>query len=328
MDNALLETLTRKALTTGARPFSFIWQGGEPTLMGTPFYREALALQKKYAPDGNVENALQTNGLLIDDEWAAFLAESSFLVGISLDGPEDVHDAHRVTSGGRGTWNTVRQAARRLHGAGAMVNGLCCVSRASEGRAADIYRYFKAEGFRYLQCIPVWEVDAKGAPLPFSVSPEGYGEFLVELFDVWNADKVRDRVSIRLFDSLAAVLAGGPPPECGLLRSCGVYLTVEHEGSVYPCDFFVHKAHHLGNVLDHALPQMLNSPKQRRFGQAKSRTPDQCRNCEWITLCRSGCLKFRAFPQGTNGNNSAPEYVFCRSMVRFFNHAVPRAFRG
>ena len=324
----VLDLVIQNALTgTRNRPLFFIWQGGEPTLAGLAFFQHAIASQKKYAAEDRVYNALQTNGLLIDGSWVDFLVENRFLVGLSLDGPKEIHDTCRYTRNGGGTWVKAREAAQRLHKAGAMLNALCCITRFSEDHAKELYYFFKEEGFHYLQCIPVWETDSQGRPLPFSASPEGYGRFLVELFDVWKADTDGERLSIRQFDSLAAVLAGNPAPECGLLHTCGVYLTVEHDGSVYPCDFFVHPAHSLGNASQSELSALLNSNKQRLFGSAKARVPKTCLACKWRELCNGGCLKYRAFSidQAHNKSSASPEYVYCSSMCAFFAHALPFA---
>lgn len=321
----ILDAVLRNALVkSGGRPMFFIWQGGEPTLAGQAFYRQAFKLQRKYSDEGLVRNALQTNGLLLDAEWADLLAENEVLVGLSLDGPEEAHNTYRRTLDGQGTWSRVLKAGRILRKRGVMVNALCCVTRFSENHAQDLYNFFKEEGFGHVQCIPVWETDSKGKIFDYSATPEGYGRFLIELFSAWKADSDGERLSIRLFDSIATMLTGQSAPECGLMRTCGAYLAVEHEGSVYPCDFFVHSSHKLGNVTDVDLSALLNSDRQRLFGSAKAKTPEACSRCQWQPLCNGGCLKFRAFCTGKNGGKAAaPEYVYCSSMRTFFEHALP-----
>ncbi|MBG0776733.1 MAG: anaerobic sulfatase maturase [Desulfovibrionaceae bacterium] len=320
MDEETLAILTRRSLERAHGAFSFIWQGGEPTLMGLPFFEKAMGLQRHYGDGLRISNALQTNATLVDADWAVFFKANDFLVGVSLDGDEHVHDHHRVDTAGRGTWRTVSANARLLLGAGVAANAVACVSAYSAPYAAETYAFLKETGFDHMQFIPVVEPDGNGGVTDFSVSPEAYGEFLCTLFDAWRADfkDGRPSTSIRLFDTLFFTLLGHPAPECDARGTCGLYLAVEHTGDVYPCDFFIEPAHHLGNIREHHLHDLFNSRRQRLFGGAKAQLTPTCKACRWLPLCGGGCLKDRR-------NNPAGFKMsyFCTSMTRFLPHAVP-----
>ena len=320
MSLATLELMVRQALGRGSGPVSFIWQGGEPTVMALDFYRKAVELQTVHGRGRQVVNSLQTNGLLVDDAWCAFFQENGFLVGLSLDGPEHVHDRYRRTASGQGSWRLVARAARKLLDAGVMVNAVSCVTEYSAAYARETYASLKSEGFTYMQFIPVIEPDETGQAAAFSVSPERYGAFLCELFDLWLADfqEGNPTTSIRLFESIFFLLLGQPAPECGFMKSCGTYLVVEHQGDVYPCDFFVSPNHRLGNLRETDLEELFNGARQRLFGQAKARLDTECLHCQWLPLCRGGCLKDRR-----NNPEGFQKQYFCPSMRQFLEHAVP-----
>ncbi len=242
-------------------------------------------------------NGLQTNGLLLDRRWAAFLRDYRFLVGLSLDGPEAVHDAHRVRAGGQPTWAEVVDRAKMLLDAGVEVNALSVVNSLSARFPDETYGFLKSLGLSYMQFIPCVETDPAdpGRAADFSVSGEAYGDFLIRIFDLWRADfrDGRPTTFIRTFDSLFFLYVDREPPDCVLLPECGTYLVVEHDGGVYACDFFVEERWKLGSVLGGNLVHMLNSAPQKAFGAAKADLPAPCRSCEWKRLCRGGCPKDR-----------------------------------
>ena len=325
MSNELLEFLIKNALDGGSGAFSFIWQGGEPTLAGLDFYQKAVALQKRWAPGRRIGNAMQTNGLRIDDAWAVFLFQHNFLTGLSLDGPEAFHDLFRRQRNGGGTWWQARNALNSLMKHGALCNILCCVTRRTQDEAAALYRFFTGLGCSHVQFIPVWESTSDGAEAPFSVTADGYGNFLMELFDIWLDDNSGNRLVIRQFETLEGMLHGAPPSECGSMEQCSVYLVAEAQGDIYPCDFFVHPVHTLGNVRRECLQDMFHAPKMRLFASAKAKLPPKCKSCLWLPLCRGGCLKYRRFAQRSHARTGGmPEYIFCEAMRRFYAHAVPR----
>jgi uncharacterized protein len=323
MSFEVLEETVRQAMADGGRQVNFGWQGGEPTLMGLDFFRRAVEFQTRYAGGKRAANGLQTNGLLLDREWARFLRENGFLVGLSLDGPEDVHDRYRRTAGGRGTWKTVVAKARMLLEEGVMTNALAVVNDHSVRFPGEIYAFLKDLGLTHMQFIPCVETDPEdpGRAAPFSVRGEELGEFLRAVFDLWMGD-FRDGVattSVRFFDSVFHSYVGLPPPECTLLAECGGYLVVEHNGDIYSCDFFVEEPWRLGNVMSGRLDHMLNSARQREFGRRKAALPGKCRACRWLPLCRGGCPKDRMRDPRDAGLNH-----FCRAYEMFFEHADPR----
>jgi uncharacterized protein len=296
------------------------WQGGEPTLMGLPFFQRAVELEKRYGEAKTVGNGLQTNGILLSSEWARFFKQYNFLIGLSLDGPAHIHDHYRRMQGGQGSWSRVADNARLLLDAGVSVNALTVVNDYSARFAAEIYAFHKELGLNYMQFIPCVETDPENPEraAPFSVSAEGYGTFLCKLFDLWLADFVNGAptTSIRFFESLLFSYAGLAPPECTLQDECGRYVVVEHNGDVYACDFFVEPGWKLGNVMESRLADMLNSPKQVDFGKWKSNLPAGCGECTWLTLCRGGCTKDRIRdPRDRNLNH------FCAAFKMFFAHA-------
>ena len=319
MSEQTLDTIIKQALEQSRSQISFAWQGGEPTLMGLPFYEKAIKLQQKYARGTQVENALQTNGTLIDGQWAAFLHENNFLVGLSLDGPEHVHDHYRVDKAGEPSFEKVRDAATLMLEHQVDVNALVVVNDYSVKYPEDIYQFHKDLGLDHMQFIPCVEYgDAPSDLAPYTVSPEEYGEFLCRTFDLWvlDIDDLVSKTSIRFFDSVFRKYVGHPPADCTLLADCGVYLTIEHEGSVYSCDFYVDSENLLGNVNELKLIDMLDGDQQIRFGSAKSILPQECKACEWLALCRGGCPKDRLL----KGEGSGLHYL-CEAFKIFFAHA-------
>lgn len=323
MSHEVLEEMISQGMSVPQREFSFGWQGGEPTLMGLDFYREAVALQAAYANGREVHNSIQTNGILIDDAWADFLKANDFLVGLSIDGPIHIHDHYRLMQGGGGSHARVESAARLLLEKGVLVNALSVISSYSVQYPDEIYHYLKGLGFKFMQFIPCVETDPENPrqAAPFSVSAKAYGEFLCRIFDLWEADFVDGyaSVSVRLFDTFSHVYLGLTPPECTMQRTCGTYLVVEHNGEVYSCDFFVEDTWRLGNVMTGRLEDMLNSKRQQLFGEIKAKLPKKCVTCEWLTFCRGGCPKDRIRdPQDKRFNH------FCESYKIFFTYAHPR----
>ena len=322
MNLTVLEEMLRQILRQDIPQISFVWQGGEPTLMGLDFYRQVVRLQQKWGRTQMIGNALQTNGILLDKKWAAFLREYQFLVGLSLDGPEHIHDRYRCFPNGRGSWRTVEDRAKLLLDQEIAVNVLSTVTSYSVAFPEEMYDYFCSLGLVYMQFIPILEVIPEtGEIAPFSVRAEEYGEFLGRLFDRWFAD-LKDGYpssSIRFFDRLLQIHLGQAVGECVALEECGVYLVIEHNGDVYPCDFFVTPEWKLGNVMRDSLLQLLNSDRQNEFGAMKSDLPKLCRECRWLRYCYGGCSKDRQRLGSHNRLNP-----FCRAYQRFFAYAHDR----
>ncbi len=320
------------------------WQGGEPTLRGLDFFRDVVRLAEQYRrPRQTVEHAIQTNGTLLDDDWAAFFAEHRFLVGISIDGPPAVHDAYRVNKAGRGSYDMVRRGWDVLVRHGVDVNVLCTVNAANAPYPLEVYRHFRDDlGARFLQFIPVVErvaaplldeaeagwVDAEGRRMLYtqsgdtmtsrSVPAQQWGAFMCGVFDEWLAHDVGEVFVQHVDVALAALF--GRYSLCVHAPRCGSALTVEHQGDVYSCDHYVEPGYKLGNVLTDAISDMATSPFQQSFGRAKADLPRQCRECDVRWACHGGCPKdrFATTPDGEPGLN-----VLCEGYRRFFRHATP-----
>jgi len=314
-----LEEMVRQVLIYGTAEVSFTWQGGEPTLMGLSFFEEAVEFQKRYGRGHTVGNGLQTNGILLDGEWAKFLADYGFLVGLSLDGPRHVHDHYRTSRNGRGSWATVADKARLLLDADVAVNALSVVTDVAVRFPDEIYDFHKSLGLTHMQFVPCVEPDesAPAGIAAFSAPAVEYGRFLCRVFDRWLEDfrDGRPTTSVRFFDSVFHSYAGLPPPECTLLQECGIYVVVEHNGDVYPCDFYVDSEWRLGNIAEGRLIDMLNSSLQSKFGCRKDALPEECRECPWLRLCRGGCPRNRLYC------SESPLDYFCSSYRVYFEHA-------
>lgn len=314
------EVLIRKTLQLDCREYQFCWQGGEPTLMGIDFFREIVRMQQEHGRSGQViGNSIQTNGVLIDDRWAQFLAESSFLVGLSLDGPEDVHDHYRKTPAGKGTFNEVMKAAGYLRRHGVAFNILTLLTHRNVKQVERLYGFFRREGFSHIQFIPCLERNpVTGEVLPHSITADELGRFHCALFDLWMRDGFYD-VSIRTFEDILIYYIDGVHTSCNWLRECASYLVIEHNGDVYPCDFFVYPEWKLGNIREDAYHQIMENPLRRSFARMKSALPGQCRNCRYLDFCNGDCLKFRV----PAGNGSERECALCEARRMLFEHMEP-----
>ena len=327
MSATVLERMIAAYMQTQQPVYSFGWQGGEPTLMGLGFFRNVTDLQQKYGRRGaHVANGLQTNGILLNDEFARHLADYSFLVGISIDGPEEIHDQHRLTLSGRGTQRQVLRGLELLRAHGVEHNVLTLVSSANVGRAREVYRYLRDElGVTYHQYIPCVEFDAHGVPAPYAISAPQWGEFLVELFDEWHGGD-EETVSIRHFDSVLAMLVDGQANTCVMSRNCRQYFVVEHNGDVYPCDFFVDEDRRLGNITRDRFEDMWDSLAFREFGRNKRRWNSECAACPYLKLCAGDCQKMRfAADGGAAGGTTLPGNLshLCAGWKRFYAATLP-----
>ncbi len=295
----------------------FAFQGGEPTLAGLSFFEKLVELQQKFGrPGQTISNSLQTNAVLLDDAWCAFLKRYSFLTGISLDGPEEVHDRYRFNRAGHPTWRKVMDAVARMQKHGAEFNILCVVSQANVDKPRQLYQFFRSIGADHLQFIPLAEFHPDGTPMPFTIAPEQYGRFLCELFDAWWPD--RRRVRIRFFDNLAEALAGMKPGSCTLHESCDSYVVVEYNGDVYPCDFFVESGWKLGNLMLDSFAEIARRQRRHAFATKKTLPHDECRICEYASICHGGCPKLR---HGPRRNFEDLDY-FCSAYKMIYSRAT------
>lgn len=317
MDIPTLEKMTASYLSLPLRNFSFAWQGGEPTLMGVDFFREALRLQKKYGSNNSqIQNSIQTNGLLLTDEFVRFLTRADFLVGVSIDGPKDLHDKYRTSSKGSGSYDQVMHNVKKLRNQGTSYNILALVNQDVAERARDVYRHHCEQGFPFQQYIECVEMDRQGNPQPYSVSAEAWGKFLCTLFDEWYPNDTQ-KISIRLFDSILNKMVAQRDTSCTFCDDCRQYLVVEHNGDIYPCDFFVRKDEKLGNILSVTWESLTNSSKYADFGTRKLQHDPSCAKCEAYLFCKGGCLKNR-------GTEIHGKDLLCDGWRRFYSYTKTR----
>lgn len=338
MREEVLESYIRQYIEAHDTPtVNFAWQGGEPTLLGVDFFRKVVALEQRYANGKQITNGFQTNGVLLEDAWGAFLSENNFLVGLSVDGPRELHDAYRVDKGGRGTFDRVMRGMHVLKQHKVEFNTLTTVHRANAEHPQAVYRFLKEQGSGYMQFIPIVErvasqKTADGLQLvspdfeqaaqvaPWSVEPRQFGRFLCTIFDEWVRADV-GRYFVQIFDESLQMWAGMESSLCVFRRRCGSALAVEHGGDLYSCDHFVYPENRLGNIMDSPLASMVASGAQQEFGAAKETTlPRYCRECEVRFACNGECPKHRFIktPDGEPGLN-----YLCAGYKMFFRHIDP-----
>ena len=335
MSEELLETYIKQYIQGASQQnISFCWHGGEPLMAGLPFFEKAMELQKKYAGDKVVENTLQTNGILVNDAWCSFFKENNFLIGLSLDGPEDIHDAFRRDCGGAPTFARVMKAVELMKKHGVEFNILSTVNARSEERGVEVYKFLTSIN-PYLQFLPVVEYvkmrpgkrplivspdEEDAVPAPWSVSAKGYGKFMCDVFDEWVKYDV-GRNFVQLFDVTLGNWCGVPPSLCAFAEVCGDGLVVEHNGDVYSCDHFVYPEYRLGNIATDELAAMYRSREQQDFGRDKrDALPIECKRCNYYFLCRGECPKHR-FEYAKNGEPYMN--VLCEGYKMFFRHTDP-----
>lgn len=323
MDRATAEALIRSGLDYAGPDGAvhFLFQGGEPTLAGLDFFRDLAAMADKAAAGGaHVTYAIQTNGLAIDGEWAAFFRERRFLVGLSVDGTRTIHDRFRRDASGGGTWDRAVRALETLDAAGAETNLLTVVTGPVAAAPSAVYRSLRKLGDHPLQFIPCLDpLEADRGGLPWSLTPAAYGGFLKGLFDSWYRELESGvYVSVRLFDDVLRLLAGMPPSSCAAAGVCGGYLAAEADGGLYPCDFYVLDPWRLGDIHTMSVAAALASPVMERFLAEGARRPGACGACRYYPLCRGGCRRDR-----TDGP-AGPENYWCASMRAFFDYTLPR----
>ena len=338
MQPAVLESYIRQYIEAQDAPvISFAWQGGEPTLLGVDYFRNIVRLQQRYANGKQIANAFQTNGVLLNDEWAQFFHEHQFLIGISIDGPRALHDAYRVDKGGQPTFDHVLRGIETLKRHGVEFNTLTTVHRANADAPLEIYRFLKECGSGFMQFIPIVErvarrTTADGLQLiapdfagdaivaPWSVDARQFGRFLCAIFDEWVRNDV-GRTYVQLFDVCLEIWMGMEPSLCVFRRTCGSALAIEHSGDLYSCDHFVYPEHRLGNIMQAPLASFVASSQQHAFGHAKdSALPRYCRQCDVRFACNGECPKHRflSTPDGEPGLN-----YLCAGYKLFFHHIDP-----
>jgi uncharacterized protein len=321
MSEETLKTMIKTYMNTDQnKQYAFGWQGGEPTLMGLNFFMKVVEFQLKYAPPGSsISNGLQTNATLITEEFAKFLGEYKFLLGVSLDGPKEFHDYYRKTVGMTPTYDSVLRGIENLRKHKVEFNILSLVNNITVKKAKEIYTFHRDNQYLFQQYIPCVEFDEKGQLKPFSITGKEWGLFLTELFNEWIKQDV-NRVSIRLFDSIMEFLVYGRYNVCYMQDNCVQYFVVEYDGGVYPCDFFVQENLLLGNVNNNSWEELVNSETYHSFGIQKSNWNEECNLCPYLSLCHGDCQKFRYGAPSTAKMLSN----LCQGWKIFYTRTLPR----
>lgn len=320
MNDEILEKFIRDYIKQDSNEIVFIWQGGEPTLLGVEFFKKVIDLQNKYSGGKHIKNSIQTNGTLINDEWADFLRENKFLVGLSLDGPEELHNVYRKYKNGEGSFKKAIKGLNILYDYNVDFNILCCLNNINVNYPKDIYDFFKEYGkTNYWQFIPIVERCNDNSIKPFSISPDAFGKFLVNIFKRWIKRDI-GKISIQLFDCAFNIAMGMGPSICIFSEICGFAPALEHNGDLYFCDHFVNKDYFIGNILNQPLAELVYSERQRNFGKLKSQLLHKCLNCEVKIFCNGECPKNRFI---NIENEMAPLNYLCDGYKMFYTYAKP-----
>ncbi len=324
MPDIILEEYIVQHIEASTEPvIRFSWHGGEPTVLGLDYFRKIVAIQRKYQPlDQRIANGMQTNGILLDENWSRFLADEGFFVGLSLDGPQEMHDRHRLTKGGQPTFDQTMRGYELLRQHQVSTDILCVVNVHNVRFSTELYRFFKQIGAKYVSFLPMVEPKqgAIGRVSPLTVPADAWGDFLCTIFDEWKSHDI-GQIKVQIFEEAARTAFGQEHSLCIFRPLCGDIPVVEHNGDFYSCDHFVDKKHHLGNIIETPLVELLESPAQLAFGKVKlDSLPRYCRECVVRAMCNGECPKNRFIqtPNGETGLN-----YLCAGYKRFFSHCQP-----
>lgn len=322
MSQETLDCVLQRAFEYETESVSIAFQGGEPTLAGLEFFQRAVADIRRFNTRKiPVSLAIQTNGIVLDEQWAKFLGKHHFLVGLSLDGTREIHDRNRVDPAGQGTFDTVLDRARLLDKYGVEFNILTVVTGTTAGNIGKIYRFFEREGLCYQQYIPCLDplLQQRGT-MDYSLTPKKYEHFLKTLFDNWYRDiKAGKHCYNRYFENLVGMLLGHPPESCGMIGHCSQQNVIEADGSVYPCDFYVLDQYKLGNLREESFEDIQRRRQEIGFIETSCQVASECRGCKWYPICRGGCRRDREQPDGTLGRN-----YYCSAYQGFFDYSITR----
>lgn len=321
-----LEQVIKRAFDFAEGQCTFAFQGGEPTLIGLPFFMKMVELVKTYNTKHiKINYALQTNGYRLSKEWGIFLKKHNFLVGLSLDGTIHSHNAYRKTIAGKGTFKEIMDTAHMFNAQKVDFNILTVVNSKTATAILKIYAFYKKYNFKYLQFIPCLDpFEEASGQKDYSLTPEKYGQFLCELFDLWYSDLTQGRmISIRLFDNYIGMLKGIQPESCDMCGVCSIQHVVEADGSIYPCDFYVFEKYRLGNVFKDSLVEMHSKRMELKFIEESIVTNPECHACKYYFLCRGGCKRHRMM----SGDDDYQINYFCFSYKKFFAYAEERLIR-
>ncbi|MBW8001587.1 MAG: anaerobic sulfatase maturase [Planctomycetes bacterium] len=321
MSPELLEKIIADIMKLNFPVTNFAWQGGEPTLMGLDFYEKVIKLQQQFGQSGqSVSNSLQTNAILLDDNWCKFLQKYKWLVGISLDGPKHLHDHYRKDKAGKPTFDKVITAIKTARKYNTQFNVLVLLNDQNVTKPDELFDFFTELKIKYLQFVPCIEKNpATGRITDFSVTPKQFADFLCTTFDRW-IDFGPENLSIRILDSIMSFYLNQRHTNCSFANKCDDYIVIEHNGDAFCCDFFVEQQYKIGNVLETNIEKLIQSDIKRNFAKAKSKIHNNCLICTHSQICRGGCLKDRLV---LNNNLSDTSY-FCQSYKQFFDYALPK----
>jgi len=321
MSDEVLEKLVKDYMQLGFDVVGFAWQGGEPTLMGVDFFRRAVELQKKYGSNSQeVSNTLQTNGILLDDNWCRFLHDNKFLLGISIDGPKGFHDRYRLDHSGAGTFDRVIRGIENCKKHKVEFSALVLLNNKNAENPDELFDFLIENELTYLQFIPCVEREpGTGNIADFSITPKQYGDFLCRLFDLWY-EYGPEKLNIREFDSLVTYYVMGKHTICAYSKQCAGFVVIEHSGDAFCCEFFVEPKWRLGNILETPLEKLAKSGKKLVFAREKQNLCNRCLLCSHLDICRGGCMKDRVRLSTDSGGQN----YFCESYKRFFDYTIPR----
>lgn len=326
MKEDVLESLVKRVLEEADGHCNFAFQGGEPILAGLHFFEKLIEFQEKYNKKKlNIYNSIQTNGTLINDEWAKFLAKNNFLVGLSLDGPKEVHNLNRKDNKGFDTFNKVEKTVYLFNKYGVEFNILCVVTSNTVKHFKKVYKYFKEKDFKFIQFItcldPLYE---KRGSYKYSLKPKEYSKFLKESFDLWYEDFIKgNKISIRFFEGVLENILFGRSSSCGMNGVCSCQFVVESDGGVYPCDFYAIDKWKLGNIQDMSMKELFESKTNYEFMKLSFKIDEKCKKCRWFELCRGGCRRLR----DENENEEIGLNYYCESYKEFFEYSFHRLIK-
>lgn len=326
MDYNTLNAIIQRVYKIAEGEINFIFQGGEPTLVGLDYYKELIYLQEKHNVKGlKIYNSIQTNGILIDEKWAKFLSENNFLVGLSLDGPKDIHDLNRKYLQNKGSYKEVERAVILLNKYNVNYNILCVVTKNVARHIIKVYNYYSKMGFKDLQFIPCLDrIDQLPGQNPYSLTPKIYGDFLIKLFNLWYRDiQGNNGMNIRMFQEILNTLSGNEPQSCHMGDGCSMNLVIESDGSAYPCDFYVLDNWKLGNLKNDNILDIYNREKAYDFINESKTLSVECGQCEYYFICRGGC---RRHYEPLLENKKRTNY-FCEAYKTFYKYSLDEFYR-
>ncbi len=323
MTEQTLKNVIRRTMLRADRFASYAYQGGEPTLRGLPFFEKAMEYQRQYNKRGiQVMNALQTNGYTIDEEWCRFFRDNHFLVGVSVDGTQWIHDTYRHDKSGGPTHQRVLHSIELFERYGVDYNILTVVNEKVAANIAEIYEFYREKGWRYQQYIACLDpLGEERGVTKYALQPKEYGEFLIALFDLWYEDwKKGIQPNIRQFENYVGIMVGYQPEACDQQGVCGIQNVVEADGSVYPCDFYMLDEYRLGNLNENQMDEIDEKRRAIGFRERSKKLTEACKNCEYYGICRGGCQRNRDYQEETDTYHN----YFCESYRMFFDACMER----